>query len=97
MVPASTGGSLEEPPLAPEGRVGLSPPRLRSPEADAALQFIVRFLPVERRTIQRDGLTFMRLRYRHPIFAAWREQRRPVLVRYHPDDLSRRRDRPCRG
>ena len=69
--------------------VGLSPPRLLPPEADAALQFIVRFLPVERRTIQRDGLTFMRLRYWHPIFAAWREQRRPVLVRYHPDDLSR--------
>ena len=29
--------------------VGLSPPRLLPPEADAVLQFIVRFLPVERR------------------------------------------------
>ena len=27
--------------------------------------------------------------YWHPVFAAWRVSRKKVLVRYHPDDLSR--------
>jgi putative transposase len=46
-------------------------------------------MPVAHRTIQSDGLTLFNLRYWHPIFAAWREMRRKVLVRYHPENLSR--------
>jgi putative transposase len=34
-------------------------------------------------------LTIFRIRYWHPIFAAWRETRKQVLVRYHPEDISR--------
>jgi putative transposase len=41
------------------------------------------------RTIQSYGLTLFHIRYWHPIFVAWRETRRTVTVRYHPEDLSR--------
>jgi putative transposase len=47
------------------------------------------FLPAARRTIQRDGLTLFHIRYWHPIFTAWRETDHDVIVRYHPEDLSR--------
>jgi len=57
--------------------------------SEAAWQFLLRFLPVARRTIQADGLTLFYIRYWHPIFSAWRLDRRPVTVRYHPEDLSR--------
>ena len=53
------------------------------------LRFLVQFLPMATRTIQGDGLTIFYLRYWHPIFAAWRETRRRVTVKYHPEDLSR--------
>ncbi len=53
------------------------------------LRFLIHFLPMASRTIQNDGLTVFYLRYWHPIFAAWREMRRRVIVRYHPEDLSR--------
>ncbi|CAN7743312.1 DDE-type integrase/transposase/recombinase [Variovorax sp. LjRoot290] len=53
------------------------------------LRFLVQFLPMATRTIQHDGLTIFYLRYWHPIFAAWRETRSKVSVRYHPEDLSR--------
>lgn len=56
---------------------------------DAELQFLIRFLPVEQRTIQANGLNIFWIRYWHPLFAAWRETRRAVTVRYHPEDLSR--------
>jgi len=57
-----------------------------SPEA---LDFLVQFMPLERRSIQRDGLTIFYMRYWHPIFASWSQSRKEVLVRYHPEDLSR--------
>ncbi len=53
------------------------------------LRFLIQFLPLATRTIQNDGLTIFYLRYWHPIFTAWREMRRRVTVRYHPEDLSR--------
>lgn len=53
------------------------------------LRFLIQFLPMATRTIQNDGLTIFYLRYWHPIFTAWREMRRRVIVRYHPEDLSR--------
>ena len=53
------------------------------------LRFLIQFLPLATRTIQHDGLTIFYLRYWHPIFAAWRETRSKVSVRYHPEDLSR--------
>jgi putative transposase len=58
-----------------------------TPEAE--WQFLLQFLPVARRTIQADGLTLFYIRYWHPIFSAWRLDRRTVMVRYHPEDLSR--------
>ena len=57
--------------------------------APEALDFLVQFMPLERRSIQRDGLSIHYMRYWHPIFAAWSQSRRKVLVRYHPEDLSR--------
>ena len=66
-----------------------TPPHQLPFEPEAALRFLVQFLPLESRTIQGDGLTLFYVRYWHPIFAAWRENRRKVLVRYHPEDLSR--------
>ncbi|CAE6806862.1 hypothetical protein R69658_05226 [Paraburkholderia aspalathi] len=56
---------------------------------DAELRFLIRFLPVVQRKIQLYGLTLFHVRYWHPIFVAWRETRRSVTVRYHPEDLSR--------
>ena len=58
-------------------------------DPQAALRFLIHFMPVEPRTIQANGLTIFYIRYWHPVFAAWRETRRGVRVRYHPDDLSR--------
>ena len=63
------------------GGEGRRPPQT----PDAALQFLIRFLPVVSRTIQPDGLTLFRIRCWHPIFSAWKESRRTVTVRYHPE------------
>jgi putative transposase len=46
-------------------------------------------MPMASRTIQGDGLTLFYIRYWHPIFVAWRVKHRNVVVRYHPEDLSR--------
>ncbi len=64
-------------------------PRQLPPGPQEALCFLVHFLPLQSRTIQGDGLTMFYVRYWHPIFSAWREARRKVLVRYHPEDLWR--------
>lgn len=77
--PASTWTALSQ----------TSPPRRLPPSPDEALKFLIHFMPVQPRTVQADGLTLFYIRYWHPIFAAWRETRRPVRVRYHPEDLSR--------
>ncbi|MFM0047287.1 Mu transposase C-terminal domain-containing protein [Paraburkholderia sediminicola] len=64
-------------------------PRQLPASTDAELRFLIRFLPVAQRKIQADGLTLFHIRYWHPIFVAWRQTRRAVTVRYHPEDLSR--------
>ena len=56
--------------------------------AGTALRFLIHFMPVAQRSIQADGLTLFYIRYWHPVFAAWRESRKAVRVRYHPEDLS---------
>ena len=66
-----------------------APPRKLSDGNEDALRFLVHFLPLIHRTIQNDGLTLFRIRYWSPIFTTWRALRRQILVRYHPDDLSR--------
>ena len=66
-----------------------APPRKLIEGNEDALRFLVHFLPLARRAIQNDGLTLFRIRYWSPIFTTWRALRREVLVRYHPDDLSR--------
>jgi hypothetical protein len=55
----------------------------------AELRFLIRFLPAAQRIIQAYGLTLFHIRYWHPIFVAWRETRRTVTVRYHPEDMLR--------
>jgi putative transposase len=66
-----------------------APQRILAPGLDEARRFLVQFLPMAARTIQADGLTIFYIHYWHPIFAAWRETRKKVIVRYHPEDLSR--------
>ncbi len=39
------------------------PPRLLPQSPDEALQFLVRFMPMARRTVQADGLTIFNIRY----------------------------------
>ena len=46
-------------------------------------------MPLASRSVQADGLTIFYIRYWHPVFVVWREERRRVRVRYHPEDLSR--------
>ena len=65
------------------------PVRTLAGDASEELRFLVQFLPIVNRTIQPDGLTLFYIHYWHPIFAAWRESRKKVVVRYHPEDLSR--------
>lgn len=63
--------------------------RVLPPDVEQQKRFLIQFLPLANRTIQQDGLTLFYIHYWHPIFAAWRVSRKKVLVRYHPDDLSR--------
>jgi len=65
------------------------PTRALPNDPDVQLRFLVQFLPIVSRTIQSDGLTLFYIHYWHPIFAAWRVARKKVIVRYHPEDLSR--------
>jgi putative transposase len=77
-------------PLSAWNRLAAAHPIRSLPDDPARqLRFLIRFLPLAQRTIQKDGLTIFYLRYWHPIFVAWRELGRKVLVRYHPEDLSR--------
>ena len=63
--------------------------RVLPADVEQQKRFLIQFLPIEPRTIQQDGLTLFYIHYWHPVFAAWRVSRKKVLVRYHPDDLSR--------
>ena len=69
--------------------ISRSPPRVLEQIPEAGLRFMVHFLPMKHRTVQNDGLTIFYIRYWHPIFTTWRALQRDVIVRYHPDDLSR--------
>jgi putative transposase len=64
-------------------------PRHIPPGPEEAQRLLINFMPMVQRSIQADGLTLFHIRYWHPVFVAWREQRRRVRVRYHPEDLSR--------
>ncbi|MDR6935722.1 Mu transposase C-terminal domain-containing protein [Luteibacter sp. 3190] len=52
-------------------------------------QLRVDFLPMERRMIRRDGITFRNSRYWHPAMADSVGHEHFVAVRFHPYDLSR--------
>jgi len=65
------------------------PPRQLRSGSEEAWNWLVHFMPLTHRTVQGDGVTIFHIRYWHPIFAAWRVARKKVLVRYHPEDLSR--------
>jgi putative transposase len=64
-------------------------PRQLRPGPEEAWEWLVHFMPLTYRTVQSDGVTMFHIRYWHPIFAAWRVEGRKLLVRYHPEDLSR--------
>jgi putative transposase len=52
-------------------------------------QFLLSFLPVTRRRLQRNGLHFQRIRYWSAILPAIAQPLEPLVVRYDPRDLSR--------
>ena len=66
-----------------------APTRQLAGGPDEALKLLINFMPLAQRTVQDDGLTIFHIRYWHPVFSVWREDRRHVRVRYHPEDLSR--------
>lgn len=66
-----------------------APPRQLPPTPEAAMRMLTEFMPMAFRSIQGDGLTIFHIRYWHPVFTVWREDRRRVRLRYHPEDLSR--------
>lgn len=70
-------------------KAATDPVRRIEPGPDAALRLLIAFMPVATRTIQEDGLTIFHIRYWHSVFTVWREDRRAVRIRYHPEDLSR--------
>ena len=65
------------------------PPRQLPPGPEEAWRLLINFMPLASRSVQADGLTIFYIRYWHPVFVVWREERRRVRVRYHPEDLSR--------
>ena len=65
------------------------PARQIPPGPEEAQKLLINFMPMTSRSIQGDGLTLFYIRYWHPVFVVWREQRLRVRVRYHPEDLSR--------
>jgi len=56
--------------------------------ADPA-RFLLDFLPVARRRLQRNGLQFERIRYWSDVLPAIAQPRETLVVRYDPRDLSR--------
>jgi putative transposase len=63
---------------------GVVPVMPAHPEA-----FLVSFLPVTQRRLQRDGLHFERIRYWSDILPVIAQPREPLIVRYDPRDISR--------
>ena len=51
-------------------------------------RFLVSFLPVTRRRLQRNGLIFERIRYWSDMLPAIAQPNEPLIVRYDPRDLS---------
>jgi putative transposase len=52
-------------------------------------RFLISFLPVNRRRLQRNGLFFERIRYWSDILPTIAQPREPLIVRHDPRDLSR--------
>jgi putative transposase len=69
--------------------VAAAPPRQLPATPDASMRMLIEFMPMDFRSIQADGLTIFHIRYWHPVFLVWQEDRRRVRLRYHPEDLSR--------
>jgi len=63
---------------------GVTPVVPAHPEA-----FLISFLPVTRRRLQRDGLHFERIRYWSDVLPVIAQPREPLIVRYDPRDISR--------
>jgi putative transposase len=63
---------------------GVTPVVPAHPEA-----FLISFLPVTRRRLQRDGLHFERIRYWSVVLPVIAQPREPLIVRYDPRDISR--------
>jgi putative transposase len=52
-------------------------------------RFVIGFLPVIHRRLQRDGIHFERIRYWADVLPALAQPREPLLIRYDPRNLSR--------
>jgi len=52
-------------------------------------RFVIGFLPVIHRKLQRNGLYFERIRYWADVLPAIAQPREPLLIRYDPRDLSK--------
>jgi len=52
-------------------------------------RFRISFMPLVHRSLQRQGLTFMRIQYWDNVLPSIAKPNEPVLVRYDPRDLSR--------
>lgn len=71
----------------PTAGSGQSPATVRNPRA-----FLIDFLPVFRRTVQRHGVTLDHITYFSPALSPWiarRAEKEPLLIRRDPRNLSR--------
>ena len=85
------------------GLSGATPYGAWQAEAPAALdpailgQIPFVFLPAKERRVRRDGVHFENVRYWHPAFSAWAIERKVLLVRFDPRDISRLYARGSKG
>lgn len=73
--------------MADRAAIGEMPPTVKNPRA-----FLIDFLPVIRRTLQRDGITIDHVTYYSTALSPWiarREEMERLLIRRDPRDISR--------
>lgn len=71
----------------PSGAWALRPGPSIAP--NAIKRFRIDFLPAISRTLRRDGITFVNLRYWHPIFAHWLGNQDTLTLHFDPRNLAR--------
>ena len=79
----------------PYGSWQAEPPTALDPAVLSQIPFV--FLPAKERRVRRDGVHFENVRYWHPAFSTWAIQRKMLLVRFDPRDISRLYARGSKG